>query len=244
MQKLNFILKFSLAFSLFVFALWYNSIAYNIALGSALIILLIKEEISLFRFPRQRLIFALFLLAIFIFQAVNSYGKILFNFPFGITITDIGILTATKFVTQILLIFLLFGAAVYSSKKEEILYYLSKAQKPDRIKGQKLDRFLRIGVFSFYMVPKSLRVQKDFSNQIRSDTGITSQKIVKKVKIILDHIYGFIYAIIKSAEREYPAFAVQREQSNDFSPQSIFTLKAILISFTIFIIHGILIWQH
>ncbi len=244
LQNINFILKFSLALLFFAFALWYDNVLYNIIIASILTLLVIKERISLFRFPRQLLIFSVFLVMIFLFQSVSGYGKILLNLPLNITITEEGILIASTFVTQILLIFLLFGSAIYSSKKEEIFYYFKKTEKLGGSKGQVLERLLRIGMFAFYILPKSLRVQEQFSARIRSDSKIQSRKIVRKAKAVLDHIYQFIYAIIKSTEREYPEFIVQKNRVSTFSPQPVVTLQNGSLLLAILFIHGILIWQH
>lgn len=236
--------KFVLAFFIFVFALWYDHIAYNLAIGTILIILLAREQISIFRFHRQLFIFSLFLLTIFVFQSVNNYGKIWLDLPFGLTVTDLGVLTAAKFVSQILLIFLVFGAAIYSSEKAEILYYLNRLQKRSGSAGPGFDRVVRIGLFSFYMAPKSLRVQRDFSSQARSDTAMPSKKIVEKAKSVLNSIYGFMHAILVTAQSEYPDFANRREMPTKFSPDSVLTLRNALILFAVFVAHGILIWQH
>jgi hypothetical protein len=244
LQKINFVLKFGLASFFFAFALWYNSVLYNSIIASILVIVLIKERMSLFKFPGQRFIFSLFLFMIFLFQSLSGYGKILINLPLNLTVTEEAVMTAITFVTQILLIFLLFGIAIYSSQKIEIFYYFEKIEGLGGPRGQSLERFLRIGMFAFYMLPRSLKVRDQISEKIRMDSKVHAGGITERVKIILDHIYNFVFAIIKSTEREYPEFIIQRNNISTFSPKPVLTLQSGMILFSVLFIHGMLIWQH
>lgn len=244
MQNLNFLTKFYLALFFFVFALWYDSIIYNAIIISILLLWMIAEKISPFRFPRQIFIFSLFLFFIFAFQSLNGYGKIWIRLPYGLTVTESGLSTAFKFVTQILLIFLLFGAAIYSSKQEEILYYFRKVGKSHKIIGQKLGGYFRVGLFAFYMVPKSFKIQQGFSSKIKSDQEIKSQKIVARAKIVMDYMYQFIYAVIKNSEKEYPEFIIRSSKSTGFIPKPLLTYRSGLAVLIALFAHGLIIWQH
>lgn len=244
MQNINFIGKLGLAFFLFIFALWFDQIAYNMVIILILIATLIKEKISPFRFPKQILVFSIFLFFIFFFQAVNGYGKIVFNLPLQMTITQEGILAGVKFVTQILLIFLLFGAAIYSSRKDEILYYFRKAGRLISITGRNTERFIRIGMFSFYMLPRSIKVQKKVSSDMNSQYKIHSMNFRQRINMVSDSIYHFFYTIISTSEMEYEQFVIQSNESKGFSAKPLLTIRNILISVTVLVIHGILIWRH
>jgi len=243
-QNINFIGKSGLVFFLFIFALWFDEIAYNMVIVLILIAVLIKEKISPFRFPKQILVFSIFLFFIFFFQAVNGYGKILVSLPLRITITQEGILAGFKFVTQILLIFLLFGGAIYSSRKDEILYYFKKAGQSISITGRNAERLIRIGMFSFYMLPRSIQVQKQVSSDMKSQYKINSMTFWQRINMVFNGIYHFFYTIISTSETEYEQFVIQSNKSKGFSAKPLLTIENILISFTVLSIHGILIWQH
>jgi hypothetical protein len=243
LRKLNFFLKLFIAFFLFTFALWYDHILYNLIIGSILVITLLIEKISPFRFRHQIWIFSIFLLIIFLFQSFNGYGKILLNLPFHLTITEEGILTAFKFVTQILLIFLLFGTAIYSSRKEEILFYFRKPLKIHRIIEQSIEKFFRIGMFSFYMLPKSLKIQSNFSKSLRSNPKIKGHKISQRVNLVFESIYKFIEAIIKNSEQEYPEFVVQSKTATSYSPLPLVSMKNVFILSSMLAVHAILLWR-
>ena len=242
MRNLNFLVKFFLAFFLFAFALWYGHITYNLIIGLIIISILIKDKISPFRFRRQIFIFSTFLVIIFIFQSFNGYGKILLSLPFHLILTEEGILTAFKFVTQILLIFLLFGTAIYSTKKQEIFYYFSKPLKSHAIVEQKLEGLFRIGFFSFYMVPNSLKIQSHFSNNVKFKYKTQKMGIRQRVSLIFENIYLFVKAIIKNSEEEYPDFVIQSKRSAIYSPEPVITIKNGLILLFVLSIHGLLIW--
>lgn len=243
MRDINFLLKFSFAFFLFAFALWYDHITYNLIVGLIIISILIKEKISLFRFRRQIFIFSTFLIIIFIFQCFNGYGKILLNLPLQLTLTDEGIITAIKFVTQILLIFLLFGTAIYSSKKQEMLYYFIIPLKSHNVLKRTFERFFRIGIFSFYLVPNSLKIQNHFTSNIKSKNKIQIMGIGRRVNFIFENIYQFVKAIIKNSEKEYPDFVIQSDQTTNYSPKPLITINNGLIIFLVLFLHGILIWR-
>lgn len=243
MQNINFIAKLSLAFFLYIFALWFDGIVYNLVIILLLIAILIKEKISPFRFPKQILVFSIFLFFIFFFQAINGNGKIMVNLPLQITVTWEGVLAGLKFATQILLIFLLFGAAVYSSTKDEILYYFRKAGQSISIAGRNAERLIRIAMFSFYLLPKSIKVQKQISVRMRSDSK-SSMRFRQRVDMVLNGIYHFFYTIISTSETEYEQFVIQDKNLRGFAAKPLFTIENILFAFMVLFIHGVLIWQH
>jgi hypothetical protein len=241
-QKINFILKLGLAFFLYIFALLFDSVAYNLVVVLILITGLTVEKISPFRFPKQIVVFSIFLLFIFLFQAVNGYGKILLALPLRIAVTKEGLFDGFRFVTQILLIFLLFGAAVYSSKKSEILYYFRKAGQSISIAGRDLERFTRIGMFSIYMIPVSLKVQQQASSDLKSQDSTGGVKLLQRINRVLDSSYYFFHTIISTCETEYKQFVLQSSKSLE-SVKPLLTIEGILISIAVLLIHGILIWQ-
>lgn len=180
---------------------------------------------------------------IFIFQSFNGYGKILLNLPFHLTITNEGILTAFKFVTQILLIFLMFGTAIYSSKKEEILFYFRKPLKIHPLIERNLEKYFRIGMFSFYMVPNSLKIQSQFSKNLQSDKKLQASRLKKRVNLVFDNIYQFIKVVLTKSEEEYLEFVTQGNQATNYSPIPVVSFKNILTVIFVLIIHSILIWR-
>jgi hypothetical protein len=242
-RNINFILKLGLAFFIYIFALWFGSIIYNLIVVLLLVSVLIKEKISPFRFPKQILVLSIFLFFILLFQAANGYGKILITFPLQINITQEGLFEGLKFVTQILMIFLLFGAAIYSSRKGEILYYFRKVGQSISILGRNLERFARIGMFSFYLIPISITVQRQALSDLKSQNKISSMRLWKRINIVLDSIYHFFYTIISTSETEYGQFIAQSNKSEE-SAKPLLTIENMLILFTVLLIHGILIWQH
>lgn len=241
MQKISFILKLGLAFFLYTFALLFDSVAYNLVVVLLLITVLIIEKISPFRFRKQIFAFSIFLLFIFLFQALSGYGKILIILPFQVAVTEEGLCEGFRFVTQILLIFLLFGAAVYSSNKTEILYYFRKGGQSISIAGRNLERFTRIGMFSIYMIPVSLKVQQQASADLKSRGNIDGIKLWQRTNRVLDSMYYFFHTIISTSEKEYQQFVLQSNKSPESNP--LLTIEGILISIAVLLIHGILIWQ-
>lgn len=244
MQNINFVLKLGLAFFLYIFALWFDQIAYNMVIILISTAIFLKERISPFRFPKQILVFSTFLFFIIFFQSASGYGKILIRLPLQITITQEGVLSGFQFATQILLIFLLFGAAIYSSKKDEILYYFRKLGKSISFAGRNLERFTRIGMFTFYMIPKSIKVQQRASSDIKSRYKNRSMRLGQRIKVVVDAIYHFFYIIISTSEMEYERFVDQSNKSREFFAKPYVTSENILILFTVLFIHIILIWRH
>lgn len=237
MKKLNLVYKLCLALFLLGFAVWFQNWVYNTALITLLILLIRFEKVSLFRFPRQGYFFAALLMVMFILQAVNGYGKILFQLPLNITITGNGLLTAFLFVSQVVLIFLLFGAAIYTADKPEVVHYyraLSGSEKGWKIV---LQRWLRIGLYVMYLLPKALDYRQTVSAELKAAKSENRISLKDRCLNLLDHIYRFIANILDSSEKEYAAFKQQTEQTVAAAAQNWQTMRHALVTVTVLLIH-------
>lgn len=108
---------------------------------------------------------------------------------------------------------------------------------------QSLEKYFRIGMFSFYMVPNSLKIQGHFKKTLQTDPQIQKSGIRQRVNLVFDNIYQFIKVILKKSEEEYPEFVTQNNRAANYSPIRIGTIKNILIIIFVLIIHSILIWN-
>ncbi len=237
MKKLNLVYKLCLALFLLGFAVWFQNWVYNTALITLLILLIRFEKVSLFRFPRQGYFFAALLMVMFILQAVNGYGKILFQFPLNITITDDGLLTAFLFVSQVLLIFLLFGAAIYTADKPEVVHYYRSLNGADRGWKTVLQGWLRIGLYVMYLLPKALDYRQTVSTELKAAKAEKEISFKDRFLNLLDHIYRFIAHILDSSEKEYAAFKQQTELSVAAAAQNWQTVRHALVTITVALVH-------
>ena len=243
MRNINFLLKLTISFFLLGFALWYQNLIYNITLILFLFGVLLKENITLFKFAKQQIAFAFLLLMIFIFQSVNGYGKILLQLPFlNLNVTDQGIKTASIFVSQIILIFLIFGITIYSIKRQEIFFYFGKLKDSGSMFEKKLQKLIQIGLFVFYLLPTSFGDQKAISVNVKSELNKTKMGLKQKVELVFLGIYQFFFRILKSAEQEYPVFIKESKKSLNFSPIPLYSAQNIIILTIIFVSHGFLLW--
>lgn len=244
MGKLNFLFKILLAFFLVGFAVWYENLVYNLLLIILLFIILRKEKITLFRFPRQGYFFVLLLFVMFLFQAFNGYGKILWQLPLGLTLTEQGLTMAAVFVTQVVLIFLTFGAAIYSTDKKQIFYYVKRLERSDKRVMKALQRMARIGMYVLYLLPKSLDYRKHISAELKSKLEGNHASIAMRSRIILENIYQFIYNILRRSEEEFAGFVEHSNSGTPVKPPAVANLRHIAITLLVAGLHANLIWNH
>lgn len=243
MRKINFLFKTGIAFFLLGFALWYQNLIYNVILILIFSGVLHKERITLFRFAKQKYYFMILLATIFIFQALNGYGKILLQLPFGLTVTDQGVNTAALYIFQLLMIFLLFGSVIYSTDRQEILFYFGRLKNSDSKFGRAGYRAGRIGMYVFYLLPKSVGIQREVSGSIKNGLNGAALKFKEKSGYILSKVYLFFYRILKGAEDEYGDFVAQDAANINYSPGPVLSVQNVLLLTIIAITHGYLLWR-
>ncbi len=237
MKKLNLVYKLCLALFLLGFAVWFQNWVYNTALITLLILLIRFEKVSIFRFPRQGYFFAALLFVMFILQAVNGYGKILLQLPLNITITDDGLLTAFLFVSQVVLIFLLFAAAIYTADKPEVVHYYRALSGSERGWKTVLQGWLRIGLYVMYLLPKALDYRQTVSAELKTAKAKKEVSLKDRFLHLLDQIYRFIAHILDSSEKEYAAFKQQTEQTVAAAAQRWQTMRHALVTVTVALVH-------
>lgn len=244
MGKLNFLFKILLSFFLVGFAVWYENLAYNLLLIILLLIILRKEKITLFRFPRQGYFFVLLLFFMFIFQAFNGYGKILWQLPLGLTLTEQGLTMAAVFVTQVILIFLTFGVAIYSTDKKQIFYYVKRLERSDKRGMKLLQRMARIGMYVLYLLPQSLDYRKHISVKLKNKLEGNRASVAARSRIVLENIYQFIYNILRRSEEEFAGFVEFTNSDIAVTPPAVANLRHLVVTLLMVGLHANLIWNH
>jgi hypothetical protein len=242
--KLNFLFKIVLSFFLVGFAVWYENLVYNLLLIILLLIILRKEKITLFRFPRQGYFFVLLLFFMFLFQAFNGYGKIMWQLPLGLTLTEQGLTMAAVFVTQVVLIFLTFGVAIYSTDKKQIFYYVKRLERSDKRGMELLQRLARIGMYVLYLLPKSLDYRKHISAELKNKLEGNHASIAMRSHIVLENIYQFIYNILRRSEDEFAGFVEFTNSDIPVKPPAVANFRHIVVTLLVVGLHANLIWNH
>lgn len=241
MKKISLVFKIGLAFFLFGFALWYQQWWYNLILAALLIALIRREKIRLFRFPRQGYFFAFFLLLMFLTQVFAGYGKVLLTLPFGLVLTDSGLAAALTFVSQVLLIFLLFGAAIYSAGQEELRYYFRRMAGGADGEGRRGARLIRIGMYVFYLLPGSLNQRQSVTGKMRDAVGGARLSLRDRLKLVLDQIYGFIHQLLVRSEYDYAAFRAQADREAG-QPLPWLNRRHLTLAAAVLAVHAGLVW--
>jgi len=243
LSKLNFLFKIALSFFLLGFAVWYEHLAYNLGLVVLLVIILRREKITLFRFPRQGYFFGILLLLMFLFRAFNGYGKILLQLPLNLALTDEGLRLAAIFITQVVLIFLLFGLAIYSTGQGEFFYYLKRLDRPGSRVAAMLQKLARIGLYALYLLPGSLDYRKTIAADLQSGAAENRASAVAKAKMALEQIYRFIYGILRRSEDEFGAFLAARQAQQMVRPPAVLNLRHLAIAVIVIGLHANLVWK-
>lgn len=223
--------------------MWYEHLAYNLGLLALLVILLRREKIALFRFPRQGYFFGILLLIMFLFRAFNGYGKILLQLPLNLALTDQGLRLSAIFITQVVLIFLLFGLAIYSTAQGEFFYYLKRLDRPGSRVAAMLQKLARIGLYALYLLPGSLDYRKTIAADLQSGATESRASAITKAKMALEQIYRFIYGILRRSEDEFGAFLAARQTRQAVHPPSILNLRHLGILVVLIGLHANLVWN-
>ncbi len=244
LKNFNLLFKIGSAFFLFGFVLWYENLIYNLLLIALIITVLVKDKITLFRFPRHGYFFAVLLCFLFLFRAVNGYGKVLIELPFGITLTDQGAENALNFITQVVLIFLLFGLAVYTTERGELLYYFERMNLSRSKSMLALQQWLRIVMYVLYLLPKSFDYRKEVTETLKIRVEENRFTPLTRAKNVLDSIYQFIFNILKRSESEYPVFLKKNQSELLPVPPSPVNRQHISLSILIVGLHLVLIWSN
>ncbi len=206
LNKINFVAKICLALLILAFSAWYQHAIYNLGAIFVFMILLRLEKVTLFRFNRQGYFFSFFLLLLFVFRSFSGYGKILLQLPGGLQVTDGGLHTALTFVSQILLIFILFSLVISSTPEQEIRFYFRRLHASQRKRVFFFQRLARIVLYVIYLIPLTMGVQKQISRQVQHQIKHNTDDISLKIKTILNHIYDFIIRILMVSVDEYASF--------------------------------------
>ncbi len=243
MRNFNFLFKIALSFFLLGFAVWYEHLTYNFSLIALLGIILRIEKIALFRFPRQGYFFGILLLLMFLFRAFNGYGKILLQLPLNLALTDQGLRLSAIFITQVVLIFLLFGLAIYSTKQGEFFYYLKRLDRPGSRAAATLQQLARIGLYALYLLPGSLDYRKTIAADLQSGAAENRVSAITKAKTAREQIYRFIYGILRRSEDEFGAFLAVRQSQQTVRPPSVLNLRHLAIAVIVIGLHANLVWK-
>ena len=138
---------------------------------------------------------------------MGDFGNVLLELPFGIAITDQGVWTAALFVSQILLLFLLFGIAVYSTPKEAFVRYFNRISASQSPLVAPFKGLARIAMYVVYLLPKSLEYKSHVSKHLND--SIDKKKPVgmkTRAGLVLERIYQFMTDILRRSESEYAEF--------------------------------------
>jgi hypothetical protein len=179
----------------------------------------------------------------FFFRAFNGYGKIILQLPLGFTLTEQGLEMAAVFITQIILIFLVFGIAIYSTERAQFWYYFKQLEDASYKWLRILKGTARIGIYVMYLLPKSLDYRKEISADLRKKLTGKRLSPVLRLKIILDKVYQFILNIVQRSEAEYPLFMEQNKTTPTIAPPSILNFRHGLIAVLVIGIHINLVWK-
>jgi len=243
LRNLNFLLKIFLASFLIGFSLYYQNLIYNLVLIIISLLLALFNRIAIIRNPKQLHLLFILLIFIFLFQIFNDYGKILVRLPFNLTITENGLNSASIFVTQISLIFLLFGIAINSTPQQDILYYFHKIGKFNSGFGETIQPLLRIGLFVFYLLPKSINIQQETRTKLSKKKINEKYKQKKKISMVMGRIYFFISSILILSENDYPGFIKDNPKNTPELVNGLFKVKSGILIVSVVFCHGIILWS-
>lgn len=224
-----------------LFSILYQSVYYNLAVILICAALIGSQKIRIFRFQSVPYSMLIFLVIIFLFRAVSGYGRVVLSLPAGIQFTEQGLRQAFLAVEQIVLIFLLMAASLYSSSREEVFYYLRKIpgnRKDDNHLGT---RWGRVALFVLYLLPAAFLQGRQVSGDLSKEgkQGKIRKSYWRRVSKALG---DFVVAILKEAERRYPEFVAETE-SGDFRPLSLPDFRHLGVLSVVLIIHSALIWM-
>lgn len=243
MRKLNFLFKILLAFFFIGFAVWYQNLAYNLLLIILCAIILRKEKITLFRFPRQGYFFAFLLFLMFLFRAFNGYGKVLLQLPSGLSLTGQGLEMAAIFVSQLILVFMIFGIAIYSTEREQFLYYLKRLEQRNNPGLRELQRFAQIAMYVMYLLPKSLDYRRKISGELQNEFAGKPLSWRGRFGIVMENVYRFMSGILYRSEEEFSSFVERNNSAVSLSPLTLMNARHLWVVILVAGFHTSLIWN-
>jgi lipopolysaccharide/colanic/teichoic acid biosynthesis glycosyltransferase len=151
--------------------------------------------------------------------------------------------SASIFVTQISLIFLLFGIAINSSPKEDILYYFHRIGKSKNKFGRMIQPLLRIGLFVFYLLPKSINIQQETRAKLSENGMGDKYQLKKRINMVIEKIYLFVTSIIILSENSYSNFIENTQKNTPELTNKIFKVKTVIVVTVVIFYHSIILWS-
>ncbi len=243
MRHVNFFFKLVLACSLFGFALQYQSLLYNSVLTIILIAACFIEKLTLFRFPKQGYFFAILLLMMFAFRAAGDFGNVLKELPFGVVITDQGLWESALFVSQVVLLFLLFGVAVYSTPKEAFVRYFNRINTSKSRLVEPFKSITRIAMYVVYLLPKSLEYKSKVSKHLNETIDKKrSAGIKRRAFLVMERIYQFMTDILRRSEDEYGEFLSSQSKAPGRQVPQLAAIWHSALALLILGLHAGIIW--
>ncbi|MGH1362435.1 MAG: CbiQ family ECF transporter T component [Calditrichia bacterium] len=200
MNSISLRYKFLLAFLVMLFAAWYQNPMYNISTLFILAVLLWREKIKVFRFAGQARFLMFFLVTIFLARSLNGYGKVLFELPFGLFLTDTGLQDGLVFITQILMIFLLCSLIIYSTPAESFQYYLGELKKQRSLSGRMLYRAGRILLLVMHLIPQALGGRSEMVQDLKAK--MSGASLSKRLSVLADGMFTFLQQLLSRSDAE------------------------------------------
>lgn len=212
---------------------------YHLVLVAVLTLLTRWSKVKIFRFPRQGLFFLVFLIFMFVFQAFSGYGRIIYEqLPFGLKLTEEGLLQAFLFTLRAAILFLAFALAVFSTPRREVNFYFQQLNNSKKSHWRPLQKISRILMYVAYLLPESLAYRKTV---VESAAGGSHLKIRERFSQILDQIYRFVHHLISRSEQEYRRFIISSTDSPATRPQTVFSYPHYLAIGIVMTVHLVLI---
>ncbi len=240
LRNLNVLFKLVAGAAVVLVALSLRSLYYNLAVILGVVLLVKVQRIRLVRFRSLYFSLGLFLGLLFLFRLFPGTGKVLWEIPGGLTLTSGGLHQALLSVETILLVFLVFGAALYSSSREEIAYYLQKIPTESNRFLQFFSRMGQITLFAFFLLPIIFERGKTLRGEFQK--GKNGRRGWKAgLEHLGERLGDFFVQVLKRAEAEYPAFQ-SRVESSRFQPIPLFTSNHALAALFLVAIHSVIWW--
>ncbi len=240
LRKLNLLFKLVAGSALVLVALSLKSFYYNLAVIVGILAVVIGQRIRLLRFRSLYLSMAFFLFLLFLFRLFPGYGKVLWEVPGFFTLTSGGIHQAALSVEMILLVFLVYGAGLYSASREEISYYLRKIPgESNRFLGF-ISRMGQIGLFALFLLPVIFDEAKGWRSEIAPPQA-PKKGWKSGLKRLGERLGGFFVAVLKRAEDEYPRFREETERT-PFEPLPLRNWRHLTAALFLIGIHSVIWW--
>ncbi|HQV33253.1 MAG TPA: hypothetical protein PKV71_15305 [Calditrichia bacterium] len=226
--SLHLLVKMALALGIAAFSGFYRSLPYNLAVSLLVWMLLRRENVRLFRFPRQGYFLAFFLVSVFCFRAMGGFGQILVPLPRGLSVTVESAAEGLLFVSQLLLIFLVFGMAVYANPTGQMPYFLQALHRRfPRWEGGL--RMARIGLFAVWLLPRFLPGKPDAPDRAALAARATGRSWREKLSGAGAEILDFFEKVLSQAELEYAGFLMRNRNAGESAPVSLGVMPTVAV---------------